>query len=309
MYEIYMPLEEYKDEKYLNGYRYYVSNLGNVKNNANEVLKQRKNKDGYMQINLYKDGKYKTHLVHRLVLETFKANPNKKSQVNHINEDKTDNRLNNLEWATPAENNAHGTKIERTSNANKIKVKCIELDKVFDSAQDAALWLNKINGRSSITACCKGRQKSAFGYTWKYVNPKDQITVRTSNANKIKVKCIELDKVFDSAQDAALWLNKINGRSSITACCKGRQKSAFGYTWKYVNPKDQITVTNKSVFNITTNTKYKNAVEASKAYGQVKTDYIYKACRHGNTCGNCQWCFYQEDMENWDPNEFIGIWD
>lgn len=244
MYEIYMPLEEYKDEKYLNGYRYYVSNLGNVKNNANEVLKQHKNKDGYMQISLYKDGKYKTHLVHRLVLETFKANPNKKSQVNHINEDKTDNRLNNLEWATPAENNAHGTKIERTSNANKIKV-----------------------------------------------------------------KCIELDKVFDSAQDAALWLNKINGRSSITACCKGRQKSAFGYTWKYVNPKDQITVTNKSVFNITTNTKYKNAVEASKAYGQVKTDYIYKACRHGNTCGNCQWCFYQEDMENWDPNEFIGIWD
>ena len=237
MYEIFMDIPDYEG-------LYQASNLGRIRNNKGQIMKQRKDRDGYMIINLRKDGKMKTHRVHRLIISSFKSNPENKSQVNHINENKEDNRLNNLEWSTPAENNAHGTHNERVSNANKIKV-----------------------------------------------------------------KCIELDKVFDSAQDAALWLNKINGRTSITACCKGKQKSAFGYIWKYLNPKDQITVTNKPVFNITTNTKYKNAVEASKAYGQVKTDYIYKACRYGNTCGNCQWCFYQEDMELWDPSEFIDIWD
>ena len=244
-YEIYLGIEEYEDKKYPKGYKYFVSNLGNVKNHEDRVMKPRKDKDGYMRINLYdKDGKRKTHRVHRLVISAFKANSENKAHVNHINEDKTDNRLNNLEWATPKENNEHGTRKERTSNANKIKV-----------------------------------------------------------------KCIELDEVFDSAKDAALWLNKTNGASSITACCKNKQKSAYGYTWKYVNPKEQITVTNKPIFNITTNTKYANAVEASKAYGQVKTDYIYKACRYGNTCGNCQWCFYEEDMEYWDVDQFLFIWD
>ena len=237
MYEIFMDIPDYEG-------LYQASNLGRIRNSKGQIMKQRKDRYGYMIINLRKDGKMKTHFVHRLVLKTFKANPENKSQVNHRDENPENNALNNLEWSTPKENNNYGTKIERTSNSNKIKV-----------------------------------------------------------------KCIELDKVFDSAQDAALWLNKINGRTSITACCKGKQKSAFGYTWKYLNPKDQITVTNKPVFNITTNTRYENAVEASKAYGQVKTDYIYKACRYGNTCGNCQWCFYQEDMENWDPNEFIDIWD
>ena len=81
-----------------------------------------KNKYGYMIINLRKDGKMKTHFVHRLVISVFKPNPCNKPTVNHINEDKTDNRLNNLSWATYSENNTHNGRHLRVSEKNKIKV-------------------------------------------------------------------------------------------------------------------------------------------------------------------------------------------
>ena len=126
---------------------------------------------------------------------------------------------------------------------------------------------------------------------------------------KVEVYCVELDKKFKSAQDAALWLNRKDGRTHIIHCCKNKCASAFGFTWRYVNPKDQITVTNKPIFNINTNTRYANAKAAAKANGLSRTDSIYKACRTGSISCNCQWCFYQPDMENWDPNDFLFIWD
>ena len=126
---------------------------------------------------------------------------------------------------------------------------------------------------------------------------------------KVEVYCIELDKKFKSAQDAALYLGKKNGRTDITQCCRGTHKSAYGFTWRYVNPKDQITVTNKPVFNINTNTKYENAKAAAKANGLSRTDSIYKSCRTGSISCNCQWCFYQQDMEYWNADAFMFIWD
>ena len=167
-YEIYMPIEEYKDSKYPGGAKYFVSNLGNIKNYKGEIMKPSDDGRGYMKIDLRKDGKRKTHKVHRLVLSTFKANPQNKSQINHINEDKTDNRVNNLEWCTPKENSNYGKRTERIAEKNKIKVECIELNRTFDSARDAAIWLDKENGAPDITKCCKGTRTSAYGYTWKY---------------------------------------------------------------------------------------------------------------------------------------------
>jgi hypothetical protein len=67
-------------------------------------------KDGYKLVILSKDGKTRTHKVHRLVLRAFSANPMMKPQVNHINGDKSDNRLSNLEWCTDLENTHHAIK-------------------------------------------------------------------------------------------------------------------------------------------------------------------------------------------------------
>ena len=73
------------------------------------ILKPAVTQDGYLKVTLWAGGKPKTLRVHRLVCEAFYDNPDNKSDVNHINEDKTDNRACNLEWCTRRENNNHGT--------------------------------------------------------------------------------------------------------------------------------------------------------------------------------------------------------
>ena len=175
-YEIYMPIKGYEN--------YEVSNLGNIKNvKNNKLLKPFDRGHGYLGVRLYKNGKCKNFSVHRLVISTFKANPDNKSQVNHKDEDKTNNNLNNLEWCTGEYNANYGTHIERVektkkengfyerlSNINKerlsIKVINISTGIVYDSAHDAARQLNLNN--SCITRCCKNKAKSHGGFKWSY---------------------------------------------------------------------------------------------------------------------------------------------
>lgn len=99
-------IEEWRDIKGFEGL-YKVSNLGRVKNSRNRILKFYKINSGYYCLKLvHEDGKRESSLVHRLVIETFNPCPvtDKKMTVNHINHDKTDNRLENLEWMTYQEN-------------------------------------------------------------------------------------------------------------------------------------------------------------------------------------------------------------
>lgn len=117
MKEIWKDIEGYEG-------RYQVSNYGNVKSLYQEyygghgkkqliirpekLMALNKNNHGYIQVTLCKDGKYKSKKVHRLVLEAFTINPEYKPQVNHINGNKIDNHLDNLEWCTSKENIVHG---------------------------------------------------------------------------------------------------------------------------------------------------------------------------------------------------------
>ena len=181
MYEIFMDIKSYEG-------KYQVSNLGNIRNSKGKVMKQRKGKDGYMRIDLFKDGKHKSYLVHRLVLSTFKANPRNCSDVNHIDENKENNSLNNLEWTSHKDNLNYGTRNKRVAATNKanghyaklarinsdkksIPVYCTTNNTVYKSAHEAARQLNLDQG--SINKCLKGKFTHTGGYKFEYYKGDD----------------------------------------------------------------------------------------------------------------------------------------
>lgn len=160
---------------------YQVSNLGNVKNLKNKILRPM-NDGNYLNIDLYKNGKRKRYKIHRLVAETFIPNPENKSQVNHIDGNKLNNCIENLEWCTPKENTRHAfktglAKVNKSmqgrfgaNNPNSRQVNQYTLDNVFvkrwKSTKDVEREL-KIH-HSHISKCCKNKLKTAGGYVWKY---------------------------------------------------------------------------------------------------------------------------------------------
>ena len=132
-----------------------------------KFLKLGHHHSGYLNVRLYKDDSGKTYSVHRLVAEAYLDNPNNWPCVNHKNEIKTDNRVENLEFCTVKYNSVYGT--SRTRSAKKLKkaVYCEELDRCFDSAIDAAEELGL--KRPNIWCALSGRSKTAGGYHFEYI--------------------------------------------------------------------------------------------------------------------------------------------
>lgn len=98
---------------------YQVSSMGNVKRLSNnktrkeKILRHLKDRGGYLYINLWENGKVKHYRVHRLVAEAFIPNPNNLPQIDHINTNKSDNRVENLKWVTQKENNNNPLTVEK----------------------------------------------------------------------------------------------------------------------------------------------------------------------------------------------------
>lgn len=162
--------------------RYQVSNLGNVKSLRRyragkrgaptiiqeRILKCSHGKNGYLVVSL-RDGKScKQFPVHRLVAIAFIPKPVECDQINHIDEDKENNCVSNLEWCTQEYNNSYGTRLERCSKSIGKPIVGTNGETVlhFDSARHAARELGL--DASSITAACKGRLKTSGGYSWSY---------------------------------------------------------------------------------------------------------------------------------------------
>ena len=168
---------------------YQVSNLGKVRSldrYANSgigirfykgrLLKPGKDSYGYLKVNLSKDGKKTTFWVHRLVYEAFNGKIQEGMQVNHIDEDKTNNSIDNLNLMTPKENINWGTCIERRAksmiNHKSLSKPIIQYSLTgeklaeFEGLHDAARKLNIYQG--NISSALNGRYKTAGGFKWKY---------------------------------------------------------------------------------------------------------------------------------------------
>lgn len=158
--------EIWKDIKDTKG-RYQVSNLGRVKRKSftkeDRILKPEL-RTGYPSIQICLNGKRKHARIHRLVATAFIPNPDNLPQVNHKDRDRTNNRVDNLEWCEEKYNLSHARMLK--------PVYCYDLDKVFESASVA----EKETGvnRTSIVKCCKNIQNSAGGMWWSYEENKNE---------------------------------------------------------------------------------------------------------------------------------------
>ncbi len=155
---------------------YQVSNLGRVKSlynykrNGTNILTPRLKK-GYYTVGLRKNGKRNWRGVHRLIAQAFIPNPNNYPCVNHKDENKLNNVLENLEWCTIKYNNCYGTRIERVTEKTGKKVLQFDLKgnyiREYKSLEEAAR-MNNIKSIGNISVCCQGKYKQAGGYIWKY---------------------------------------------------------------------------------------------------------------------------------------------
>lgn len=128
---------------------------------------------GYEKVVLCKNSNVKTYYIHRLVAEAYIPNPDNKAHINHKDENKQNNFVGNLEWTTAKENCNYGKRNDIISNKRSKMVYCVELNKVFISATQAAKELNLNDG--NINKCCKGINKTTGGYHWRYANDNDKI--------------------------------------------------------------------------------------------------------------------------------------
>lgn len=141
----------------------------------NDYLSLKPDKKGYVYVKLRdKNGKQKRIAVHRLVAQAFIDNPNNLLEVNHIDENKQNNNVSNLEWCTREYNINYGTAIQRSIekqqkyHPNQRQVLCVETGVVYHSTQEASRQTGINN--TGISKVCNGKRQTAGGYHWKFID-------------------------------------------------------------------------------------------------------------------------------------------
>lgn len=176
---------------------YSISSDGRVfSKRRGKCLQPKKSQAGYLRVGLACNGKIKMMSVHRLVALAFIPNPENKPTVNHINEIKTDNRVENLEWATNAEQNVHGTRLQRAKAHTDYHARNIDYSvvaskhdysklakinshpvKVWDISGEEPIYMGEFPSQKAaseftgvsvgkVSQCVSGQTKSCKGYTF-----------------------------------------------------------------------------------------------------------------------------------------------
>lgn len=162
---IWKPVKDYED-------RYIVSDVGLVFSKISDrLLTPKIDRYGYKVVGLSRNGETKWFTVHRLVAVAFIPNPDNLPCVNHKDEDKLNNKADNLEWTTIKANDNYGTRNERMANSKKKNPVAqydtdMRLVAVYEGVKDA-MRITGVN-RNSIRDVCRGKRKTAGGYVWRF---------------------------------------------------------------------------------------------------------------------------------------------
>lgn len=144
---------------------YAITSCGKVWSyKSKRFLRPATDKSGYLYVGLYKDGQRKMYKVHRLVAEAYIPNPDNLPQVDHIDNIKTHNYLNNLQWITNRDNN------RKSKNKPILQY---DLEGNFIREWPSATDVGK-EAQSNISKCLTGKTKTAYGYKWVYKNEEDK---------------------------------------------------------------------------------------------------------------------------------------
>lgn len=211
-----------KDIKGFEG-EYQISTTGDVyslKFGKRRLMKLSKNTKGYLMVHLCKDGKQKTFLVHRLVAEAFLPNSENLPEINHKNEDKTDNRVSNLEFCDRKYNNNYGSRNKKISNSLKGR-------KLSEETK------RKMIGR---VVSEETRQKISIGITG--IKRSEETKKKLSDShNKKPVLQYTKDGLLIASYPSTMEVQRQTGFDNgyISSCCRGKYKSAYNYIWKWAD--------------------------------------------------------------------------
>lgn len=155
---------------------YSVSDTGLIKRNQNNyLLKPSKARGGYKKVALYKNGKPKNFLIHRLVAQAFIPNPNNCPQVNHIDENKVNNKVSNLEWCTAKYNDNYGSRNKRMKENTKNNIHKSKAVIQFDlNGKFIKRWASTREcgrhgfNQSAVAACCRHEYSQHHNFKWQY---------------------------------------------------------------------------------------------------------------------------------------------
>lgn len=218
---------------------YSVSTEGEVRKDSTNYLLSQSSQQDYKFVTLQIKGSQKRMRVHRLVAFAFIDNPEDKPYVNHINGIRSDNRVENLEWVTPAENIQHAVATGLMISGRSIPVVQYNLDgeemMTFESASEAARQTGC--QQEKITMCCRRQRISTNDYQWRYLGDGQDVTKIEKQfiTGKRVAQCDEegnILNIYPSFKEAA---RAVNGTSSaISRVCSGVNIRHKGYKWKLV---------------------------------------------------------------------------
>lgn len=221
---------------------YYITENGECYNSrTGKYLKGQISNSGYLNYNLSLTPDNKRRLyAHRLVAQAFIPNPDNKPEVNHINGNKLDNRLENLEWCTASENQKHNVLIGNKSLA--VPVYQFNYHKEFVKRYNC---LNDVvTDGYNVTMVGQEVRKQikslTLGYYWSN-SPDNDFPIQnyegTGKAKKVgqyDKNTNDLIKIYPSAGIAARSLG-VSSHSHISECCRGKLKTYKGFIWKYID--------------------------------------------------------------------------